>query len=160
MDKKSLREKCPNTEFFLARIFSHSDWIRRDTSYLSVFSPNVGRYGPEDTSYLDTFHTVKGTAFSFSSVFKYKFTRHWCTQSLQSCLPLILFLCPQPIQNVSLWVKWHTLQAFSLLEFFSLGITLWRFAGEGVTCATTTSSLTWLLLVLALLMFSTGRLLR
>ena len=26
-----LREKCPNTEFFLALIFPHSDWIRRDT---------------------------------------------------------------------------------------------------------------------------------
>ena len=37
----SLREKCPNTEFFLVCIFPHSDWIRRDTSYFSVFSPNV-----------------------------------------------------------------------------------------------------------------------
>ena len=27
--------------------FSHSDWIRRDTSYLSVFSPNAGKYRPE-----------------------------------------------------------------------------------------------------------------
>ena len=26
--------------------------------YLSVFSPNVGKYGPEKTQYLDTFHTV------------------------------------------------------------------------------------------------------
>ena len=38
----SLREKCPNTEFFLVRIFPHSDWIWRDTPY----------------SYLDTFHAV------------------------------------------------------------------------------------------------------
>ena len=40
--KDSLREKCPKTEFFLVRIFPHSDWIRRDTPYtlyLSVFSP-------------------------------------------------------------------------------------------------------------------------
>ena len=27
-------------------------------SYLSVFSPNAGKYGPEKTPYLDTFHTV------------------------------------------------------------------------------------------------------
>ena len=39
-----LREKYPNTEFFLVRIFPHSDWIRRDTSYLSVFSPNADPY--------------------------------------------------------------------------------------------------------------------
>ena len=27
----TLREKCPNTEFFLVRIFPHSQWIRGDT---------------------------------------------------------------------------------------------------------------------------------
>ena len=27
---RPLREKCPNTELFLVRIFPHSDWIRRD----------------------------------------------------------------------------------------------------------------------------------
>ena len=42
-----LREKCPNTELFLVRIFPHSDWIRRYTPYLSVFSPNAEKYGPE-----------------------------------------------------------------------------------------------------------------
>ena len=31
---------------------------KRDTKYLSVFSPNVGKYGPEITPYLDTFHAV------------------------------------------------------------------------------------------------------
>ena len=33
----------------------------RDTiriQYLSVFSPNAGKYGPEKTWYLDTFHAV------------------------------------------------------------------------------------------------------
>ena len=49
---------CPNTELFLVRIFPHSDCIRRDTKYLSVFSPNTGKYGPEITPDLDTFHVV------------------------------------------------------------------------------------------------------
>ena len=52
-----LREKCPNTAFFLVRILPHSDWIQRDT-YLSIFSPNTVEYGPEETLYLDTFHVV------------------------------------------------------------------------------------------------------
>ena len=43
----ALRKKYPNTEFFLVRIFPHLNWIRRDTEYLSLFSPNVGKYGPE-----------------------------------------------------------------------------------------------------------------
>ena len=53
-----LYEMCPNTEFLLVRIFSHSDGIRKDMKYLSVFSPNAGKYGPEKTPYLDTFHVV------------------------------------------------------------------------------------------------------
>ena len=31
----------------------------RDTKYLFIFNPNVGKYGPEKTPYLDTFHAVK-----------------------------------------------------------------------------------------------------
>ena len=42
-----LYEMCPNTELFLVRNFPHSDWIRRDTKYISVFSPNAGKYGSE-----------------------------------------------------------------------------------------------------------------
>ena len=53
-----LFEKCPNTEFFLVRIFPHSDWIRKDTPYIFVFSPNARKYGPERAPYLDTFHAV------------------------------------------------------------------------------------------------------
>ena len=53
-----LREKCPNTGFLLVCIFPHSDWIQRDTTYFSVFSPNAGKYGPEKTPYLTTFHAV------------------------------------------------------------------------------------------------------
>ena len=56
--KISLLEKCPNTEFWLIRIFVHSDRIQRFTEKISVFSLNAGKYGPEETPYLDTFHTV------------------------------------------------------------------------------------------------------
>ena len=62
----SLCEVCPNTEFFLVHIFPHSDWIPRDTSYLSVFSPNAGKYGREKTPYLDTFHSVHLFYISYS----------------------------------------------------------------------------------------------
>ena len=39
-DMFTLREKCPNIP------------------YLSVFSPNSGKYGPEKTLHLDTFHAL------------------------------------------------------------------------------------------------------
>ena len=32
---------------FLVRIFLHLDWIWKDTEYLSLFNPNVRKYGPE-----------------------------------------------------------------------------------------------------------------
>ena len=38
----------------LACILLHSDLIQRDNPYPSVFSPNVGKYGPGKTPYLDT----------------------------------------------------------------------------------------------------------
>ena len=37
--------------YFWSETFLYSDWIRR-------FSPNTGKYGPEITPYLDTFHAV------------------------------------------------------------------------------------------------------
>ena len=45
--KITLREKCPNTEFFL---------------YLSVFfciQSDAGKYGPEKSPYMDTFHAAR-----------------------------------------------------------------------------------------------------
>ena len=54
----SLHKKCPNTKFFWSVFFLYSDWIRRFTEQISVFSPNTGKYGQEKTPYLDTFHAV------------------------------------------------------------------------------------------------------
>ena len=42
--ESGLREKFPDTEFFLVRIFLHSDWIRRFTPYFPVFRVNTEIY--------------------------------------------------------------------------------------------------------------------
>ena len=47
-------------ELFLVRI----------SPYLSVFSPNAGKYGLEKTPYLDTFHAVIGLAEKSTSLEK------------------------------------------------------------------------------------------
>ena len=54
----TLCEKCPKYGVLSGPYFPHSDWMRRDTKYLSVFSPNARKYGPKKTPYLDTFHKV------------------------------------------------------------------------------------------------------
>ena len=46
----------------MGHIFPHSQWIRRD-QYLPVFSPNAGKYGPEESPYLETFQAVTIVAF-------------------------------------------------------------------------------------------------
>ena len=61
MTRKPLREKCPNTELFLVRIYcirTEYGEILRYSDTLFVFSPNTGKYGPEITPYLDTFRAV------------------------------------------------------------------------------------------------------
>ena len=40
--KRALIQSYSGPHF--SRSFPHLDWIRRDTSYLSVFSPNAGKY--------------------------------------------------------------------------------------------------------------------
>ena len=44
-ENESLREKCPNMEFF-------------SVTYFPVFGLNTGKYGREITPYLETFHAV------------------------------------------------------------------------------------------------------
>ena len=43
---KSVRIRSYSGPHF-SRIFSHSDWIRRDTEHLSVFRPQAGKCTPE-----------------------------------------------------------------------------------------------------------------
>ena len=45
----------PIFNVFLIRVFLHLDWIRRDTLYLSVFSSNAEKYGPEKLQILTLF---------------------------------------------------------------------------------------------------------
>ena len=78
-------EKCPNTEFFLVRIFPQSNWIRRDTEYLSVLSPNAGKYGPEKALYLDTFHAVTTSVVIISFITSYNAHLSHCAYVIAIC---------------------------------------------------------------------------
>ena len=66
-------------QIFLVRIFPHSDWIRTDTRYLSVFSLNTGTYGPEKLQIWTFFtqcelvkKTLKNNFIERLAIFKYK----------------------------------------------------------------------------------------
>ena len=53
----TLREKCPNTEFFLVRNFLYSNSIR-NLLRKSPYSVRIQGRTDRKTPYLDTFHTV------------------------------------------------------------------------------------------------------
>ena len=82
----SLREMCPNKGLLLIRIFLHSDWIRRFTLQISVFSQNTGKYGPEITPHQDTFHAVIISYISPISPSKDKVLQHYCYTDKFYCL--------------------------------------------------------------------------
>ena len=58
------------------------------SEYLSVFSPNVGKYGPEKSPYLDTFYAVLYLVIFkvkfFNAVIYYKFCDHGVKYSAKS----------------------------------------------------------------------------
>ena len=60
---KSVRIRCYSGPHF-SRIFPHSDWMWRDTDYLSVFSPNTRKCGKMDTSYAVYIFSLEGLFFT------------------------------------------------------------------------------------------------
>ena len=102
----ALSEKCPSMEFFLFRIFPHSDWIRRYTEYLSAFSPNAVKCGPETTPYIDTFHAV-AEKLTDERQLRLIFSRDHCQKFSPLQVSNTLQAGFQPIQNLtSDFVKW------------------------------------------------------
>ena len=90
---------------FLFRNFPHSDWIRRDTKYLSVFSPNAGNNKPEKL-WIRTLFTQCFTSWKHSD-YKADFEKAvvGCVLGFNSLMPghnkklthIYLFTCVWPI---------------------------------------------------------------
>ena len=75
----------------LVLIFPHLDRIRRDTPYLSVFSPSTGKCGPEQLRIRNTFHTVF-TQWPWSDYLQILCTDYYLTLFLRDWLLLCAFL--------------------------------------------------------------------
>ena len=112
-----MRKKCTITEFFLVPIFPHLD-------YLSLFSPNAGKYGPEKTPYLDTFRAVEDPSFwswklartSTCHIFFGEMTpKHGLlvTQNPNNRLKFwvnIIHICAHYLKKTEYWVKYFLCQ--------------------------------------------------
>ena len=114
----TLSKKCPYSEFFwsaFSRIFPHSHCIRRDIPYLSVFSPNAEKYGPEKLSIRTLFKLCYYHSISWECSFTITIphnihitARHSrCTIKISTnininilSLLLILILMPSPFPSI------------------------------------------------------------
>ena len=72
---------------FLACIFPYSDWIQRDTEYPPVFSPNAGKYRPENSKYWNFLRSdhellLKNLHLSFGVSIKSTHEFEWYLQSV------------------------------------------------------------------------------
>ena len=53
------RKKCPCSKLFWSAFFPHSDRIRRDTRYLSIFTPDAGKIPTRITPNMNHFYAVR-----------------------------------------------------------------------------------------------------
>ena len=93
----------------MVRIFPHLDWIRRDTEYLSVFSPNARKYRPETTPYLDNFHAVITTRqWMIHTVFK----------NSEGVVTTCNFIKKEALAQVLSWEFWEIFKNIFFIEHF------------------------------------------
>ena len=111
---KSVHIRSFSDPYFPA--FRHSNWIRRDTLYLSAFSPNTGKYGPEKLRIRPFF-----TQWKSSKVFKYSeiitdkplivvllWTGMWCSSLLMDAFlqsKQFMKKCACPVLSVYCTIK-------------------------------------------------------
>ena len=90
---------------FLLRTFTHSDWIRRDTPYLSVFrfSPNTGKYGPEKLR----IRTLFTHCWNNKTIYSTRYNQLGIAETLSSALPA-------PYSSIPLDIACYTEQSPSM----------------------------------------------
>ena len=67
--------------------------MRRDTKYLSVFSLNAQKYGPEKTPHLDTFHAV--SPYNNLKDLQAKYVTKYVIAPIDKATNNIVFICPK-----------------------------------------------------------------
>ena len=135
---KSNRIRSFSSPYFSA--FRHTHWMRRDTMYLSAFSLNAGKYGPEKVQIRPFFTQWKSSKlFNYSEIITDKppivvllWTGMWCwslllnaflqwKQFLGKCsCPVLSIYCT--IKKRFLKVKFSQRYQFFLLKKFKVNL--------------------------------------
>ena len=116
---------------FLVRIFPHSDRTPRDTEYLSVFSLNAGKYGPDRLcTNTGTFCAVATYLFSF--LFSFFFFLFVCflfffqKQYWNDYWQLMIDVCDRIyVKNISKWcIAWQKTEVSFKSSMYILNVSL------------------------------------
>ena len=106
---------------FLVCIFPYSDWILRDTSYLSVFSPNTENTEQKNSEY-GHFLRIESSCFTtlLNAFFIWSLTSSFESRSIPKCfsIPNWLTLAPLHVKEGWFWL----LKLTSKSNFFCLFI--------------------------------------
>ena len=104
--KRSLREKYPNTEFFLVRIFPHSDWTRYQkelciwTHFTQlVISQRVGQIQSQNSNFLNIPSIFLKTALFFARSTMWLWLHGWGLYLLRFPTPLPMFRETQTVND-------------------------------------------------------------
>ena len=109
--KLSLPEKCPKKECFWPALSAITEQI-------FVFSPNTGKYGPEKTQHLNTFHTVSAETVRF---YKFSIPRNYMNYGIL-CIDILWFIHKSAIHKSYVHKSIHksTLPYTNITIFFSI----------------------------------------
>ena len=102
---KSVRIRSYSGPHF-SRISPHSGWIRRDTEYLSVVSPNVGKYWPEKAQYCAFFKQCGISRFCF-----------YCLGSVLDSA-MVWRVLPKIWKNTRVWENSYIVGLYKKLTFY------------------------------------------
>ena len=106
--KLSLPEKCPKKECFWPALSAITEQI-------FVFSPNTGKYGPEKTQHLDTFHTVSAETVRF---YKFSIPRNYMNYGIL-CIDILWFIHKSAIHKSYIHKLFINLPYFTLTLQYS-----------------------------------------
>ena len=105
---------------FLVHIFPYSDWIQRDTEYLSVLCPNAGKHGQgklqirtifTQSEYRKSLHETRKRVKSFSGL---RFVEIIYFTKKNNCRIIPLSIFPSGIFLLYIWIGCWNLQTAAL----------------------------------------------
>ena len=109
---------------FLVRILPQSDWIRRNTLFLSVLIPNEGKYGPVKlrirtlfTHFISIYSELNYCPWVFllCKFGDHSSCWHHCTRKTKFSIKVFFIKCDQI--RIFLWIWSHLLKKFLMENF-------------------------------------------